>query len=60
MGGHGGGVRNVDAPNFIDTDWCLKSVIAVCPFRVLRDRGRLGDIVLFVVDAYTPKCGTVF
>ena len=59
--GRGGlGERDVDAPTFIDTDCCLKSVILVSLFRVLGGRGRLGEVVLFVVDLYTPKNGTVF
>ena len=35
-------------------------MIIVSSFRVLGGRGRLGEVVRFVVDVYTPKNGTVF
>ena len=51
----GGGLKNIDDPNLIDTDWCLKT-FARCSFRVTEDSGRLCIfVVVFVVDSYTPE-----
>ena len=58
--GGGGGRKECRRPILYRDGLLPFSVIVFCSFRVLGGRGRLGEGVLFVVDAYKSKSGAVF